>query len=80
MKINKEKFLKDFKDLIIFPKINQPLLCTYSKKLFSKDKKIIFYKTRSKLKGSVLCHLGEVHLKEKLKQIFSKIYYSSNFR
>ena len=68
VKINKEKFLKDFKDLIIFPKINQPLLCTYSKKkLFSKDKKIIFYKTRSKLKGSVLCHLGEVHLKRKAK-------------
>ena len=68
VKINKEKFLKDFKDLIVFPKLYQPLLCTYSKrKLYSKNKDVIFYKTRSKLKGSVLCHLGEVHLKKKAK-------------
>ena len=68
VKVNKERFLRDFEELTIYPKIYQPLLCTYSKKkLISNNKKVIFYKTRSKLDGSVLCHLGEVHLKKKAK-------------
>ena len=40
VKINKEKFLKDFKDLIIFPKLINHF-CVLIQKLFSKDKKII---------------------------------------
>ena len=65
---NKSRILKMMPELTIYPKENQPLLCTYlKKKLFSKNKKLIFYKTRSKLKGSVVCHLGEVHLKKKAK-------------
>ena len=57
---------------LIYPIQNQPLLCTYiKKKLTSKDKKIIFYKTRANLPGSVVCHLGEVHLKRKSKVCFN---------
>jgi len=68
VKINKEKFLKIFKNLTVYNEKNQPLICTYvKKKLVSKNKKIIFYKTRSKLEGSVLCHLGETYLKKKSK-------------
>tara|TARA_B100000767_G_scaffold113999_1_gene108811 strand:- start:19 stop:1011 length:993 start_codon:yes stop_codon:yes gene_type:complete len=65
---NKKKILKLMGDQMIYPKNNQPLLCTYiKKKLVSKNKKIIFYKTRANLPGSVICHLGEVHLKKKSK-------------
>ena len=77
VQINKKRILKMMTNLIIFPLKNQPLLCTYlNKKLFTRDKKIIFYKTRSKLKGSVVCHLGEVHLKRKAKgNILSSLKY-----
>lgn len=64
--INKKKIMKIMSDNLAYPKENQPLLCTYiKKKLTSKNKKIIFYKTRANLKGTVVCHLGEVHLKKK---------------
>ena len=39
----------------------------HKKKLISKNNKIIFYKSRADLPGSVVCHLGEVHLKRKAK-------------
>ena len=63
---------------MIYPKENQPLLCTYiKKKLVSSNKKIIFYKTRAKLPGSVVCHLGEVHLKKKSKgEILNNLKYA----
>lgn len=61
--INKNKALKKFKDLILYPKKNQPLLCTYlTKKVKAKSSKVILYQTRVKLPGSVICHLGEAHL------------------
>ena len=70
VKINKEKIIHLMGNQLIYPIQNQPLLCTYiKKKLTSKDKKIIFYKTRANLPGSVVCHLGEVHLKRKSKGI-----------
>ena len=54
------------KNHLTLPKENQPLLCTYiKKKLTSRNKKIIFYKTRANVSGSVVCHLGEAHLKRK---------------
>mgnify|MGYP001212271309 CR=1 FL=1 len=64
--INKRKISKIMGNQMLYPKVNQPLLCTYiKKKLISSNNKIIFYKTRANLPGSVVCHLGEVHLKKK---------------
>ncbi len=76
--INKKRTIQLMSNLIIYPQENQPILCTYLKeKLYSSDNKIIFYKTRAKLKGSVICHLGEVHLKRKAK---GKILNSLNYK
>ena len=63
---NKKKIIKLMGENLVYPRENQPLLCTYiKKKLTSNNKKIIFYKTRANLKGTIICHLGEVHLKKK---------------
>ena len=65
---NKNRITKLMGDKMIYPNENQPLLCSYIKrKLTSKNNKIIFYKSRADLPGSVVCHLGEVHLKRKAK-------------
>ena len=41
----------------------QPLLCTYvDAKIKTKNKKVILYQPRNNLSGSVVCHIGEVHL------------------
>lgn len=64
--INKEKFLKDFKKWIVHPINYQPKLCTYVEcKIESSSSKAVLYKPRNNLKGSVVCHLGEVHLGNK---------------
>lgn len=53
---------------IVFNKKYQPLICTQlNKKVLSMNKKTIFYKPRIDIKGSIVCHLGEVHLKNKAK-------------
>ena len=68
VEINKKKFLKKMGKNLIFENKYQPLICTQiNKKIFSKNKKIIFYKPRSNVKGSIVCHLGEVHLKKNAK-------------
>jgi len=65
---NKKKFLKKFQEVVAYSKINQPNLCTYSsKKVFSNKKNVILYQSRANITGSVVCHLGEVHLKRKSK-------------
>ena len=53
----------------LFHKISeQPNLCTLiNKKVIKKDKKTILYQSRADIKGSVICHLGEVHLRRKAK-------------
>ena len=64
VEINKKIFSKKMKKYLIHPKINQPLLCTYvNKKLIAKNLKVILYKPRIKSSGSLVCHLGEAHLK-----------------
>ncbi|MDB3888868.1 hypothetical protein N9341_04970 [Candidatus Pelagibacter sp.] len=66
--INKEKFCKKMKNYLTLPKQNQPLLCTHtSKKIIAKDKKVILYEPRNNLEGSIVCHLGEAHLKKEAK-------------
>ncbi len=53
----------------LFHKIeDQPYLCTLvNKKVIKKDKNTILYQSRADISGSVVCHLGEVHLKRKAK-------------
>tara|TARA_B100000989_G_scaffold125552_1_gene93108 strand:- start:443 stop:1423 length:981 start_codon:yes stop_codon:yes gene_type:complete len=66
--INKKLILKKFKDHVLFPKKNQPLICTYLKcKIKGTSSKVILYQPRVKLPGSVVCHLGEAHLGAKAK-------------
>lgn len=61
---NKKKFLIKMKNYLSLPIENQPLLCTHvTKKIFVDKKNIILYQPRNNLKGSVVCHLGEAHLK-----------------
>ena len=59
---------KKFKNFLVYEKKNQPLLCTYlSCKIKPKLSKVILYKPRINLSGSVICHLGEAHLEGKSK-------------
>jgi 2-aminoethylphosphonate-pyruvate transaminase len=68
VKINKYKFLEKMKFWLTKDLTNEPLLCTHTKYKFkNKEKNIILYKTRSNTGGSVVCHLGELHLKRKAK-------------
>ena len=54
------------KDYLTLPKIYQPLLCTHiNKKVIAKNNNVILYKPRNNLEGSIVCHLGEAHLKKK---------------
>ena len=74
VQVNKIKFMEKMKPFVS-NKINEPLLCTHvGLTIKPKDKKVILYKTRGKVKGSIVCHLGEVHLKKKAKgKIIDKI-------
>lgn len=60
---NKKVFVEKFKDFLTYPIEFQPLLCTYVNcKIKTSDKRAILYNPRSELGGSVVCHLGEIHL------------------
>lgn len=62
--INKAKFVRDYKKYLTFPEVSQPLLCTkVACDISSSDPLAVLYKPRTKDPGSVVCHLGEVHLK-----------------
>ena len=52
------------KNYLIYPKKNQPKLCTRVSKNLAKNKDVILYKSRMKINGSVVNHLGELHLKK----------------
>jgi len=77
--INKSKFLEKMKSYLTFPSKHQPLLCTkVSCEIFSTDAKAILYKPRTTDPGSVVCHLGEVHLKKDAKgKILDTLEYRS---
>lgn len=63
--VNKKRFLKKMQSYLSLPLKNQPLLCTHvTKKIFTKNKNVILYEPRNNLSGSVVCHLGEAHLKK----------------
>ncbi len=62
--VNKKKFLKISNKVLSIEKNYQPLICTQiEKKVKAKNKSVVLYKPRSNIKGSIVCHLGEVHLK-----------------
>lgn len=66
--INKKVFLKKMSQYLNYELDQQPNLCTLvNKKIIQKDKKTILYQSRADITGSVVCHLGEVHLKRKAK-------------
>ena len=65
---NKKFFLKKMKNYLTHDKSEEPYLCTLiNKKITQIDKKTILYQSRADISGSVVCHLGEVHLKRKAK-------------
>ena len=65
---NKKFFLKKMQSYLIYSADQQPNLCTLiNKKVVKKNKSVILYQSRANISGSVVCHLGEVHLKRKAK-------------
>ena len=68
VEINKKRFTLIAKKFLLFETKYQPLICTaINKKIYSKKKEVILYSTREKINGSIINHLGEVHLKRKAK-------------
>jgi len=68
VKLNKKIFIKRMKEYLLYPSINQPNLCTLvNKKIDSLNKNVVLYESRADIEGSVVCHLGEVHLKKSSK-------------
>ena len=66
--VNKKFFIKKMKDYLVYNVDEQPNLCTYiNAKIINKSKKIILYQSRANISGSIVCHLGEVHLKRNAK-------------
>ena len=65
---NKKFFLKKMQQYLSHSANEQPNLCTLvNKKIIKNDKKTILYQSRADINGSVVCHLGEVHLKREAK-------------
>ena len=54
---------------LTLPSKFQPLLCTHITRKIKKNiaKKVVLYKTRGNLGGSIVCHLGELHFKNSAK-------------
>jgi len=68
VKINKKRFTMIAKKNLVLEKKYQPLICTaINKKIYSTKKEVVLYSTREKINGSIINHLGEVHLKRKAK-------------
>ncbi len=60
---NKRMFLNRMRSHLTLPDSNQPLLCTHVDcEIESHDPRALLYRPRSDMGGSVVCHLGEVHL------------------
>lgn len=63
VKINKDIFCEKMERYLTLPQENQPLLCTHvSCNIISNDLRAVLYKPRINNGGSVVCHLGEVHM------------------
>lgn len=64
---NKSRFLMQFRTEVYFDDLSlQPLLCTRTRSpVHAVDPRAVTYVPRSPISGSVVCHLGEVHLKQR---------------
>jgi len=76
VEINKNRFLKKMKNELTVPIKYQPLLCTHVKSIIkAKNNKVILYEPRNDIGGSVVCHIGEVHLGKNAKgKILDNLY------
>ena len=62
----KSSFMDKFGEYTPISREHQPLLCTYlTSEITTADVSSILYEPRSLQTGSVVCHLGEVHLRRK---------------
>lgn len=60
---NKAVFTTRFADQLIYPEKNQPLLCTQiSGQIVTDNPDVVLYASRHPIEGSVVCHIGELHL------------------
>jgi cytidyltransferase-like protein len=57
---SKNNVIKKYNDIV--RKSHQPLLCTYLEgTVYPADDNVVLYAPRSELKGTVICHLSELH-------------------
>jgi 2-aminoethylphosphonate-pyruvate transaminase len=60
---NKRQFIERMSQYLVLSAEYQPTLCSYvTCQITSQDSRVVLYTPRNNLGGSVLCHLGEVHL------------------
>lgn len=60
---NKAVFTQRMHGYLTWPQQHQPLLCTQVRcKITSDDERAVLYSPRNDFGGSVVCHLGEIHL------------------
>lgn len=77
--INKQIFSTRMREWLPVPENHQPLLCTRINRKISTTKSIaVLYESRHPIAGSIVCHLGEVHLGRDAKgQILDSLEYSA---
>jgi 2-aminoethylphosphonate-pyruvate transaminase len=60
---NKKVFVKRMRQYLTRPQKQQPILCTHvSCNIVTNDRRVVLYAPRTNYGGSVVCHLGDVHL------------------
>ncbi|MDA7766415.1 hypothetical protein N8977_02325 [Alphaproteobacteria bacterium] len=63
--LNKSAFLKKMENFLTVEKDLQPLLCTHvSCEISTNDNSVVLYKARNNKGGSIVCHIGEAHLRD----------------
>jgi 2-aminoethylphosphonate-pyruvate transaminase len=66
--INKEQFCKKFEQWVSFKPENRALLCSHvTCTISATEENAVLYTPRSNMGGSVVCHIGEVHLGKQAK-------------
>ena len=77
--INKHVFTRQMRDWLPIPEQHQPLLCTrVNRKITSSNPAAVLYASRYPIEGSIVCHLGEVHLGRAAKgQILDSLEFSA---